>query len=104
VTRVVLALERCAETDPPRHVSKRRRVWRLTDEGWAEFWSGEDGAWWFGTDGDVLDPQPSVWYDLRPREGEPLTVEDVLAVLSDARYGVDSPEATRLRAALDALT
>ncbi len=103
MTRVVLALERCAKTDPP---APLRDV--PTSQGQGYFY---EGTWYVAGDSysrEVMASQPSVWYDLRPTEGEGVTVEDIKAVLVNAAnchpYAREAwGSIARLRAALDAL-
>ena len=105
MTRVVFALERNAKTDPPEGSGE----YLPTDVGLLLYDANRQswGEWVEVTDEffPAL-PQPSVWYDLRPTDGEGLTTED-LRVLADARIDDDGEDAvakSRLRAALVALT
>ena len=124
MTRVVFALERDAKTDPPEY--GRWLVWTDQGEGYYNTKHRPDRAYrispcWVTGLGDEMDPQPSVWYALRPTEGEPLTVEDIvwaIGAVDDVtrRHEEDGPSqaseeyarqgrevSARLRAALDAL-
>ena len=109
---VTLLVWRDAKTDPPENGSIR-----TTDEGRAQYWD-EDGepGWYYGPDGDFLDPQPRWWCDPRPPGDDAPTLQDVANVTAAATYLVryvpsDDPNevaemaasAARLRAALDAL-
>ena len=102
VTRVVFALERDAKTDPP----ACSRDLYITDLGLRVYDSE------FGWGRQLV--QPSWWYDLRPTEGEPLTVDDLETAHDAAQmltgsdfHKRDWPRMyrcqDRLRAALDAL-
>ena len=87
VTGVVLALERCAKTDPPTDSDAR-----MTDIGVAYYVRDHRGEAWFYIEDDhatmPCDPQPRVWqfphwYDFpRDTEGEPLTTEDLRLALA----------------------
>ena len=114
----MLVRKRDAKTDRP---DDDRIV--LTNYGYARWnhnWGvNSEGRWTTVPNGlrSTRFVEPSVWYDLRPTEGEGLTTEDLRAVLhmltldwDDWRklpaetqnyYNTVSP---RLRAALDALT
>ena len=111
MTRVVFALERNAKTDPPEDglqlVPTNVEVGKMT----THTWKGKVERWWLTASGSKMHPQPSVWYDLRPTEGEGLTVEDledladhVLSQSDPMYWEAERAIATRLRAALDALT
>ena len=104
MTGVVIVRERCASKDPP----ERGSGYLPTDIGILLYDANRQswGEWVEVTDEffPAL-PQPSVWYDLRPTDGEGLTTED-LRVLADARIDDDGEDAvakSRLRAALGAL-
>ena len=111
MSEVVIALKRDAKADPP---DSGRLVW--TDRG-SGYYSAHlrDRKRWRNAGGWTLNPQPSVWYDLRPTEGEPLTVDDLETAHDAAQmltgsdfHKRDWPRMykcqDRLRAALDALT
>ena len=106
MTEVLLVLKRDAKTDPPPAFSDL--VW--TDQGPARYGWDRHAAW---QDHEGCELDPSWWYELRPTEREPLTVEHLhLAVLGLGGEGSwlaqldDEPAiaAARLREALDALT
>ena len=105
MTRVVFALERCAKTGPPTVAG-----FHATDQGMC-FWNF-DG--WLDYTDRIADPQPLWWYDLRPPDGEGVTVDDLeetvtalvaLSVTLPSGYhrARAQPIFARLRAALDAL-
>ena len=105
MTRVVFALERNAKTDPPNDDTPR-----VTNLGIAHHIHGD---WWQrGDDGPYSVVFPEPWYDLRPTEGEGVTVDDletaIFALEADRPDFPPTDEefevADRLRAALDALT
>ena len=105
VTGVVIVRERCAKTDPPPTFSDL--VW--TDQGPARYGWDDESPW---QDHEGYELKPSVWYDLRPSEGEPLTVEhlrelgegfNALIADDDAAVAHWSPALARLRAAIDAI-
>ena len=116
MTRVVFALERSAQEDQPGDEG-----FYPTEYGVAECVFLWEGHWrttnraWFHPSGERMDPQPSVWYDLRPTDGEGITVDDLeetvtalmaLAVTLPSGYHRARTQQifARLRAALDALT
>ena len=103
MTRVVLARERDARKDPPEPLCDVP-----TSQGQGYFY---EGTWYLAGDSysrEVMDPQPSWWYDLRPTEGEGVTVEDLRTLRDKSRPpALDQSRwwqaLARLRAALDAL-
>ena len=104
MSEVVIVRKRNAKTDPP-----EEGTWAMTDAG--PLCRGAK-CWFRGYNDPV--PDPSVWYDLRATEGEPLTVDDLEAAHDAAQMltGSDFHKRhwprmyrcqDRLRAALDAL-
>ena len=97
---VVFALRRNASTDPPDPLCDAP-----TDQGQGYI---HERTWYEAGDNysrEVMDPQPSCWYDLRPSD-EPLTTEALERIHAVAIRSqiVWMPDANALRAALDALT
>ena len=96
MTGVVIVRERCAKTDPPDDDGPY--TFYPTDKGVILYLG--DGVW--GNGELPSEWQPSVWFDFpRDTERETLTTDDLRTLLTWAPSR--SPEAARLRAALDAL-
>ena len=110
MSEVVIVRKRDAKTDRP----EDQNLAYPTDRGVGVIHPATD-AWLDIALLRPFNPQPSVWYDLRPTEGEPLTVDDLEAAHDAAQmltgsdfHKRDWPRMyrcqDRLRAALDALT